>query len=404
MIAGRVLPLKAQRPAEPHWVVAWSTSHQQLGATVISNATIRMIARMTIAGNAVRVRIDNTFGHEALVVGRAYVGHRARGALIAAGSNRPVTFGGHPEISIPPGGTIMSDPVPLRVLAQQDIAISLYTPATSMKPTEHTAGVVTSYRTPDGSGDVTASEDAGAFNQTTTSIWWLKSVEVEAQPADGAVVAFGDSITDGTCSTLDAHDRWEDIVATRLTFDARGGARTTARAPAQVAIVNEGIGGNTLTRRGLEPSPESPPGLERIERDVLSHHGVRTVILFMGTNDIRRGSDAAQVTEAMSAVAAKVKASGARILAVTIIPRHSQPAGSAIPWDAARTDIRNQVNAWIRSSRLFDGVLDFSRVVNDPANPDLLLPAFNCGDGIHPSPRGYFEIGTSVDLGLLRKP
>jgi lysophospholipase L1-like esterase len=362
-----------------------------------------MIARSTIAGDAIRVRVDNTFGREPLNIGRAYVGLRTRGALLAAGSNRPVTFGGHEQAAIPAGGSIMSDPVRFHVLAQQDLAVSLFIPATAVKPTQHGAAVVTSYRTTDGSGDLTASEEAAAFTQTTTSLWWLKSIEVEAQPGDGAVVAFGDSITDGTCSTLDAHDRWEDVVATRLTFESRPAAGTGATSR-QLAIVNEGIGGNTLTRERLDPPPDSPPALERLDRDVLSHHGVTSVILFMGTNDIRRGSDAAQVTDAMSTIARRVKARGVRVLAVTIIPRHTQPAASTTPWDPARTRIRNEVNAWIRSSRLFDGVLDLSRVVSDPSNPDLLLPAFNCGDGIHPSPRGYFEMGTSVDLTLLRQP
>ena len=391
------------QPSQSRWVTAWGTSQQAAGDTAVSNATVRMIARPTIAGDSIRIRVDNTFGREPLRIGRAFAGHRVRGALLAKGSNRAVMFGGAPNVTIPAGGSVTSDPVTLKVLALQDVAVSLFIPGTRVLPSQHTGAVVTSYRTPDESGDVASAEDATAFTQTTTSLWWLKSIDVLASSRSASVVAFGDSITDGTCSTLDAHDRWEDVVATRLELD-RSGANRRASSPREdpLAITNEGIGGNTLTRQGLDPAPDSPPGLERLERDVLTHHGVSTVVLFMGTNDIRRGAGADQVIQAMTTIAQKVKASGARIIGVTIIPRHNAAGGAATPWDSSKTRIRNEVNGWIRTRAPFDAVIDFSKVVNDPADPDLILPAFNCGDGIHPSPRGYFEMGSAVDLSVLR--
>ena len=200
----------------------------------------------------------------------------------------------------------------------------------------------------------------------------------------------GNSASASTSFTFHpSHDRWEDVVATRLSLEQSVPGRSgsvTREGP--LAIINEGIGGNTLTREGLHPPPDSPPGLERLERDVLSHRGVSTVILFMGTNDIRRGAGASQVIQAMTTIAQKVKASGARIVGVTIIPRHSVAAGGATTWDSSKTLIRNEVNGWIRTRAPFDAVIDFSKVVNDPADPDLIFPPFNCGDGIHPSPRG----------------
>lgn len=395
--------VEGQVAPEQHWVTSWATSQQALGDTVVSGATVRMIARTTIGGSAVRIRLDNTFGREPLDIGRVFVGHRARGASLAAGSNTQVRFGGQPSVTIPAGGSVTSDPVALRVLAEQDLAVSMFVPGTGVRASQHTGAVVSSFRTADQAGDLTASEDAAPFSQTTTSLWWLKAIDVQAEPRAGAVVMFGDSITDGTCSTLDAHDRWEDLVATRLNLQQTDARPGSAARPAPLAILNEGIGGNTLTREGLNPPADSPPGLERLQRDALSHHGVGTVVLFMGTNDIRRGASTSQVTEAMSAIARQVKASGARILGVTIIPRHSTPAGAATPWDAGKTRIRNDVNTWIRSSAPFDAVLDFSKVVADPTDPDRMLPAFNCGDGIHPSPRGYFEMGSAVDLSLLRR-
>jgi len=396
-------PVQGQA-SESRWVTSWSTSQQAAGETTISNATVRMIARPTIAGDSIRIRVDNTFAREPLTIGRAFVGHRIRGSLLAKGSNRAVMFGGAPNVTVPAGGSAMSDPVALKVLALQDVAVSLFVPGMRVVPSQHTGAVVTSYRTPDDSGDVASVEEAGAFTQTTTGMWWLKSIEVQASAASASVVAFGDSITDGTCSTLDAHDRWEDVVATRLSFErSKAGRPGSSAGDGPLAIVNEGIGGNTLTREGLNPPADSPPGLERIERDVLSHHGVSTVVLFMGTNDIRRGAGASQVIQAMTTIAQKVKASGARIVGVTIIPRHNVAAGGATTWDSSKTLIRNEVNGWIRTRAPFDAVIDFSKVVNDPADPDLILPAFNCGDGIHPSPRGYFEMGSAVDLSVLRK-
>jgi lysophospholipase L1-like esterase len=394
--------LRAQSTSSPRWVTSWATSQQVRAEATVSNGTVRMIARTTIGGTRVRVRLDNTFGGEPLVIGRAFVGHRLRGALVAPGSNTAVLFNGKPDVTVAPGGTVTSDAVPLRVLARQDLAVSLFVPGAQVHPSQHTGALVTSYRTPDGAGDVAATDAAAPFTQTTTSLWWLKAVDVAAEPLASAVVAFGDSITDGTCATLDAHDRWEDIVSTRLILQQSIDRGAGARQP-PLAIVNEGIGGNTLTREGLNPPADSTPGLERLERDVLSHHGVGTVVLFMGTNDIRRGAPAAQVIQAMTTIAQKVKASGARIIGVTIIPRHAQPAGSATPWTDANTRTRNDVNDWIRSRAPFDAVIDFSKVVADPSNADRLLPAFNCGDGIHPSPRGYFEMGQAVDLRLLRK-
>ncbi len=164
----------------------------------------------------------------------------------------------------------------------------------------HLAATQCSYLTPNGGGDVAAEEAATAYTETTTSMLWLKSVDVLSRESPGAIVAFGDSITDGTCSTLDAHDRWEDWLSVRLDLasddgNARRWRKWRGRDADLPAVVNEGIGGNTVTRAGLQPPPDSIPGVERLDRDVFSHTNVKKVILFMGTNDIRREASAAQV-------------------------------------------------------------------------------------------------------------
>jgi lysophospholipase L1-like esterase len=168
-------------------------------------------------------------------------------------------------------------------------------------------------------------------------------------------------------------------------------------------VLNEGIGGNTVTRERLQPPPDSTPGLERLDRDVLSHHGVTDVVLFMGTNDIRRGASASQVKAGMEEIVRRVKARRIRIIGATIIPRHNRPpSGDNTGWNPAKTEARKEVNRWMRGGAPFDGVIDFDKVVGDPANPDLIFPPFNCDD-IHPSQRGYYEMGRAVPLDLFTR-
>jgi lysophospholipase L1-like esterase len=321
-----------------------------------------------------------------------------QGALVAAGSTRRVTFGGSASVTIPQGGSVLSDPVALTVHAWQDIAVSLYIPGTAVNPSRHGGAVVTNYVSAPGSGDFTANETTTPFTGTFASTYWLKSIDVFSPPSTSAVVAFADSITDGTCSTLDAHDRWEDWLAVRL--DLAEGDRSGGRP----AIVNEGIGGNTITRQNLQPPPDSTPGLERIDRDVFSHSGVSHVVLFEGTNDIRREASARQVINGMQEIIDRVHARGLKIYGGTIIPRHNAPpSGTNTGWNDAKTAIRNAVNQWIRTEAPFDAVIDFDRMVRQPAHPNLLVPEFNCGDGIHPSPAGYYRMGKSVSLELFQR-
>jgi lysophospholipase L1-like esterase len=381
------------------WITAWGSSQQGLGMTTLTNATVRMVARVTIPGEAVRIRLDNTFGTSPLAIGRAYVGQRVQGPALATGSNRQAFFNRSGSVTIPPGGSVVSEPVQMKVNSWEDLAVSLYIPETSVRPSQHGGAVVTSYVSANGSGDVAADETRGPFTGTTTSMFWLKAIDVLSSSSTGAIVAFGDSITDGTCTTLDAHDRWEDWLAVRLLLDAENrGAGGVIK-----AVVNEGIGGNTIGRENLQPPADSPPGIERLDRDVLTHDGVSHVILFMGTNDIRRGATAAQVIAETEDIIRRVKARGMKIIGVTIIPRHNVAAsGTNTGWNLAKTGVRNEVNQWIRTKAPFDALIDFDKVVRDPANADLIHPPFNCGDGIHPSPLGYYEMGKSVRLDLFK--
>ena len=393
---GAIAAGRAQSQAAGRWVTAWGTSQHAVGTAALANTTVRLNARVTIAGDAVRLRFDNSYGKGAVKIGRAFVGVRARGPLVVPGSNRPALFNGSETATVPAGGSVRSDPVVMNVLAMQDLAVSLYLPESDVQPSQHTGAMSTSYVAAANAGDAAASDGGDPFTVTMTTMPLLKAIDVRSASAPGAIVAFGDSITDGTCSTLDAHDRWEDWLSVRLALES-------ASRGAHKAVVNEGIGGNTLTSEGLQPPPDSTPGLERFERDVMSHAGVTDVILFMGTNDIRRGASASQVIDALTRIAAAIKARRMKVFGATIIPRHNvPPSGTNTGWNDAKTATRREVNQWIRTRAPFDAVLDFDAAVRDPAHADLIAAPFNC-DGIHPTPRGYYEMGKSLPLELFRR-
>jgi lysophospholipase L1-like esterase len=333
-----------------NWVAAWGASQQSLSEMKISNATARMIARVTLPGSAVRIRVDNTFGTAPLAIGHATVAPRVRGPAVAAGLVKPVTFKGQPGVTIPAGGSVESDPIALPVVAQQDLAVSLHITSADMQPSQHNNAQVTSYLSANGSGDQTASADGKPFTVETTSMFWLKSIDVQPTAPASAIIAFGDSITDGTCSTLNSNDRWEDIVAQRLALQN----------PVRFAVVNEGIGGNTVTRAGTNPS-------------------------------------AAEIIAGSKDIIARIRAKNIKVIGATMIPRHADV------WNDAKNKVKREVNAWIRKDAGFDAVLDFDAVMRDPAKPDQMIQAFNCGDNVHPAPIGYFQMGKSVDLSIFTR-
>ncbi|HEY4265217.1 MAG TPA: GDSL-type esterase/lipase family protein [Micropepsaceae bacterium] len=390
VISGPMTPGFAQ---DANWVTAWGASQQSLAETKISNASLRMIARVTLPGDGLRIRLDNNFGKAPVIFGHVTVGPRVRGAALAAGLVKPVTFGGKTSVTVPAGGTVQSDAVAMHVDAEQDIGVSLFVSGADVQPSQHNNAQVTSYLTENGAGDLTDAADGKAFTAKTTRMFWLKSIDVLATGPASSIIAFGDSITDGTCTTLDAHDRWEDVVSQRLALQT----------PIRRAIVNEGIGGNTVIDvAGYNPPIGSPTGVDRLERDVLSHSGISHVVLFEGTNDIRRGATADQLIAGMKNIVARVKAKGIKIVGVTIIPRHAVVPGVAdTGWNDEKSKIRDRVNAWIRKEAGFDAVLDFDRVIRDPEHPEVMIQAYNCGDGVHPAPIGYFQMGKSVDLGVF---
>ncbi len=381
------LPLSA---TAQQWVAAWGSSMQSSGTWTVTNASVRLVARSTIGGDRVRVRLENTFGDEPLTVGAASVAFQSNGAALVVGSSRPLRFDGSDSVTIPAGEFVVSDAVSLAVQAEQRLVVSLYLPGTGVPSSVHGNGLTTSYVTEPGAGDQTGSVDGEPFSDTMTSMHWLSAIEVFSSSARGAIVAFGDSITDGSCATVDGHDRWEDVLQARL-LDAAGTAR--------LAMVNAGIGGNTVIR---VPPVGSVPGVERLERDALSLAGVTHLVLFLGTNDLRRDATADQVIAGLEEIVGRAKARGLKVIGVTIIPRNPVPRGlpANLGFGAARNAERHKVNAWIRSYDDLDAVLDFDAVMKDRANRDLINPIYDC-EGIHPNVLGYAAMGRSIDVDVF---
>lgn len=387
-----VVLVAASGASAQQWIASWGSSLQGPSPDdwSISEATIRLIARSTIAGDQVRVRIENTFGEQPLSIGAAAVGLRNRGPSLVIGSSRVLHFDGAAAVTVPAGEYIVSDPVELAVQAEQELAVSLYVRGSDVRSSIHRNALTTSYLTESGAGDRTTDADADAYTATTPWMHWLSAVEVYSSSARGAIVAFGDSITDGSCATTDGHDRWEDVLYARLA--ANGGAR--------LAMINAGIGGNTVIR---VPPVGSVPGVERMERDLLSLAGVTHVIIFLGTNDLRREATAEQVIAGLEEIVSRAKAAGLKVIGTTIIPRNPKPRGGLPPelgFGPERNARRHAINEWARGNAELDAVIDFDAVMQDPADRDFIHAPYDC-DGIHPNVFGYAAMGRAVDLGLF---
>ena len=373
----------AAPPSKADWVAAWGASIQGLAPTVASNQTVRMIARPTISGDAVRVRLENTFGTVPLTIGAASIAYRNNGAQLVPGTVKPLTFGGSASITIPAGQSAYSDGVAFTVRPWEDVAVSLYVPGASVPISRHNNARKTSYLTAVGSGNHTTDEASTAFTGTTVEMYWVAAIDAYSQ-ADGAVVFLGDSITDGTATTTDGHDRWHDVAFLTMLLGSKDKPKK------ERAFVNEGIGGNRVT---ITATQGSPAAVQRLDRDVLTQSGITHVVFFEGTNDLNSGLvNADQLIAGMAEVIARVKAKGLKIIGATIIPR------SSAAWTSQMTEYRHQVNDWIRNRAGFDAVIDFDKVMRDSTNPDIMNPLLDFGDHTHPNPYGYFLMGRAVDL------
>ncbi|MFJ3803851.1 SGNH/GDSL hydrolase family protein [Streptomyces sp. NPDC090088] len=363
-----------------HGVVTWGASADRLGQGTADRA-YRLVVHTSAAGSGLRVRLSNAFGDRPLTLDSVYAGLQSRGAALRPGSNKRLTFDGARTVTVPAGATAWSDPLPGTLPAGSNLVVSLHTPDAAGPATGHGMAMQTSYVT---QGDHTAEESAANWTDTTGSWWYLDSVSVRPpDPATGAVVALGDSITDGWASTTDLDRRWPDYLARRLQkadTDVKG-------------VADEGISGNQVLADGAGQA-----ALNRLDRDVLSQPGVRTVFLFEGVNDIKAhtGVTAADLIAGYREIARRAHAAGKCVVASTVGPFEGWPE-----WDPAGEAVRQEVNHYIRTSGEFDGTADFDRILRSPYDQARMLPFLDGGDHIHPNDKGMQAMADSVDLAGL---
>lgn len=389
-----------------HWVATWATA-MRVAPQVVSpivgqpftfalqaqlgfnNQTIRMIAPVSIGGRRLRVQLSNAYGTTPLKLGAVHVALRAKDSTIVAGSDRALTFSGQSSFTVPPGASALSDPVDLDVPPLGELAVSVYVPEATGPPTIHTAGLHTTYISKSGDATAQASIEDGV---TTQSWYWLSSIQVLASEDAAAIVAFGDSITDGARSTPDADRSWPSRLARRLAAN---------RDTTGIAVVNQGIGGNRILRDNTGPN-----ALARFDEDVLTPAGVRWLIVLEGINDIGQGARANALPENAVTAADLIAADrqmierahlrGIRMMGATLTPyggaAYSSEKGEAM---------RETLNTWIRTSGAFDAVVDFEAATRDPNHPKQFRPEFDSGDHLHPSDAGYQAMADAIDLAVF---
>jgi lysophospholipase L1-like esterase len=405
---------KAALNSNEHWVATWATAQAiapvaPLGAPpprpqaapprpsplgqipeTFKNQTVRMVVRTSIGGRRVRVQLSNALGNPALTIGAAHIALHQKDAAIVPASDRVLKFAGRASFNVPPGALVVSDPVDLEVPKFTDLAISLYLPEHTGPPTVHPLGLHTTYiASGDGTADATLNPST-----TTTAYFWLSGVDVLAPSSASAIVAFGDSITDGFATTANKDQAWPTLLASRL-----GSSKSTG----MLGVLNLGISGNRVLRDVAGTS-----ALARFDRDVLTRPGVRWMILLEGINDITfsaiPGIPRGQAVTAEDLIWGYrqmierahmhgIKVAGATIMSVEGVATYTEN-GEAV---------RQAVNQWIRTGGAFDAVIDFDALTRDPANPKRLRPDFDSGDHVHPNDAGNQAMGDVIDLSTFLK-
>lgn len=366
--------------ASRHQVVTWGASADRLGQAV-ADRSYRLVVRTSVGGSHPRVRLSNAFGDQPVTFGSVYAGAREEGARLVPGSNRKVTFGGARSVTVAPGDSVISDPLPGRLAAQSDLVVSLYVAQAAGRATGHGMALQTSYAA---GGDHAREEGEGSWSERIGSWFYLDAVSVESGADTGAVVALGDSITDGWQSTGDTNRRWPDYLSRRLQSASGTGIK---------GVANEGISGNKVLADGAGQS-----ALARLQRDVLSQPGVRTVFLFEGINDIKAhtGVTAAQLIAGYRQIIERAHAAGRCVVGGTVLPFKGWSE-----FDAAGEAVRQEVNDFIRNSGELDAVTDFDKALRSPYDKERLLPAFDGGDHLHPNDKGMRVMADAVDLADL---
>jgi lysophospholipase L1-like esterase len=383
-------PSPAVAPSQPLSPTPNAVIPHRPGIYGTADTTLREIVHISIGGPVVRVIFTNEFGTEPLTIGAAHVAVSQGASTINLVSAAGLTFGGRTMVTIPPGALVVSDPADVKVPAGSDLAISLFLPAQTIHQlSQHGGADQISYTAP---GNVVGAKTLD--DPTEIRSWpFVKGVDVKVSAQSAAVVAFGDSITDGAYAAVNQNARWPDELARRLLANPK---------TADVGVLNEGIGGNRILHDNTGPS-----ALARFDRDVIAQAGVKYVIVLEAINDIGHAYDPRRAYDVVSAddliagyaqMAERAHIHGIKVYIATVTPYtgagYSSPAGE---------EVRQALNKWIRTTNQIDGFIDFDKATQDPSNPGTFLPAYDHGDHLHPSDPGYKAMGDAIDLKLFIK-
>ncbi|MFH8606614.1 SGNH/GDSL hydrolase family protein [Streptomyces sp. NPDC018029] len=393
--AGGRNPRNSAAPASSGiWVGSWSASpagsEPGTAQKGFAGRSIRNVVHTSVGGTSARVTLSNLYGTTPLSITHASIAlaSASNSPAAAAGTLRRLTFNGNTSVVIPPGAQVMSDAARLRVPHDADLLVTTYSPTPSGPVTYHPHARQISYVA---EGDRTEDQLGDAYTEQSPYWRYLSAVDVLSNETDGTVVVFGDSITDGISSTMGANRRWTDVLADRL--------RTESGAP-RYGVANQGISGNRILSDGNGNPAVNPSGLSRFDRDVLDRTGVKAVVIALGVNDILRNphqNDPDRIVEGLRELTRQAHTRGLRVVGATLMP-----FGGHRGYEPALEDVRQAVNAEIRSGKVFDEVVDFDRALRDPYDPRRLRKQYDSGDHLHPSDAGFRRMAETFNLSDLK--
>ncbi len=382
--------LSSQTNTTKHWVGTWATApqlvepHNMPPAPGLTNNSLRQVVRVSIGGEAIRLKLSNEFSTSPVTIHSIQIAASTGGHTIDASTNRELTFDGESQITMEPGGAVVSDPVAFYLKPRMNVAITIYYGETSETVTGHPGSRTTSYIIP--GNDTQVTDFSGAI---TAERWYnINRIDVLSPTSAASVAILGNSITDGRGSNTDKQDRWPDILSEILLKNSE---------TEQIGVLNMGIGGNAVLAGGLGPT-----GLSRYERDILNQPGVKWAIIYHGVNDIGGvRTEQAAIDKANALIEAyKKMISEARERNITIFGATILPFKGNSYYNEHSEKCRETVNDWIRHSGWYDAVIDFDKVMQSPEDPARLVSTFQ-NDGLHPDAEGYLKMGSSVDINLF---
>ncbi|MGW3494377.1 SGNH/GDSL hydrolase family protein [Streptomyces sp. NPDC001020] len=375
----------ARSETVPHWTGTWEAAPSGI-APALPDASIRNVVHISVGGTALRIHVSNRLGTAPLQLDAVTVALQRPGVSVGPdavpGSMRSATFAGAASVTVPVGEDRVSDPVGLSVHAETDLLVTVHTPGDFGPATFHETALQTNFIAE--GGNRATDIDGAAYTRTVSHWYYVTGVDVLGPAAAGSVVAFGDSLTDGTGSSYGANHRWPDLLSERLR------ALPVSRRP---GVLNAGIGGNRLLMDGTGPS-----ALARLDADALSRSGVHTLIVLEGINDLiltPPQMNPSAYVQAYRRIVTRAHTHRIRVIGATLTPFSGHST-----WTPEREAVRQKINTLMRGE-LFDAVADFDAVIRDPAHPARILPAYDPGDHLHFNDAGMSALADTIDPASL---